>query len=321
MAKRFLIGVLVATVFGLGSIAIADAADKTDKGYIFAGPRIKESSVTTKAGVVFEANCQRGIIVSENPEGPWHQATFFSRATTVKGPDGKAIGDVAICETTDPDGDSAWMIYSWWYAEGSGSFRFYAGTGKWEGINGEGKLLGMLRERADGYTMPKWELSWSIQPYKPADKVDFEALVKKEKYTDHDKGFSFHGPHAVTETTTLSNGLALLANIQSGVIISENPNSPRHYAVGVDHGTSIKDTASGKTLGDVVLIRCVDPDGDATWLAHWWFYGKGSGNYQFIGGTGKWKGITGVGRTLGMLLERKDDWFMLNWEFWWRIDR
>ncbi|MGA2362587.1 MAG: hypothetical protein ABSG73_09020 [Candidatus Aminicenantales bacterium] len=54
------------------------------------------------------------------------------------------------------------MIYSWWYAEGPGTFRFYAGTGKWDGICGEGKLLGMLLDRKDDWLMLNWEFWWRI---------------------------------------------------------------------------------------------------------------------------------------------------------------
>jgi hypothetical protein len=52
------------------------------------------------------AYSRKGVMVSGSPDSPWHQATFFARGTTVKGPDDKAVGEVALCEITDPDGDS-----------------------------------------------------------------------------------------------------------------------------------------------------------------------------------------------------------------------
>ena len=47
--------------------------------------------------------------------------------------------------------------------------------------------------------------------------------------------------------------------------------------------------------------------------------GQAAGTYEFIGGSGKWKGITGVGVTRGMLRGRTDDHFMLKSEMHWNI--
>ena len=69
-----------------------------------------------------------------------------------------------------------------------------------------------------------------------------------------------------------------------------------------------------------MLLEDTDPDGDIVWLYHEWWYGKGPGSYEFIEGTGKWKGITGRGVTLGMLRPRTDDHFMLRSEMHWNIE-
>ena len=42
--------------------------------------------------------------------------------------------------------------------------------------------------------------------------------------------------------------------------------------------------------------------------------------YKFIGGTGKWEGIRGEGKTLGSLKRRTDDYHLLRSEIHWRID-
>ncbi len=69
-----------------------------------------------------------------------------------------------------------------------------------------------------------------------------------------------------------------------------------------------------------MLLEDTDPDGDVVWLCHIWWYGKGPGTYEFIGGTGKWQGIVGVGVTRGMLRPRTDDHFMLKSEMHWSIE-
>jgi hypothetical protein len=51
-----------------------------------------------------------------------------------------------------------------------------------------------------------------------------------------------------------------------------------------------------------------------------WRYADGPGEFFFIEGTGKWKGIRGRGNTLGMASDRADDGAMPKWEFHWEIE-
>ena len=75
--------------------------------------------------------------------------------------EGKFIQEVALCETTDPDGDLTWSIL-WRPSKGPIVFHFVMGTGKWEGITGEGTTLGMLRGRTDDHYMLRSEIHWKI---------------------------------------------------------------------------------------------------------------------------------------------------------------
>ena len=286
-----------------------------DTGYVFSGPHITQVKKTLKTGITWVDNVQQGVMVSENPNSPWYQATFLSHGTTLIDAEGKVLGDVALCEMTDPDGDTTWMMISWWYAEGPGQFQLVQGTGKWEGITGKGKTIGSVRERNDDHFMPEWEMNWEIKPGVKAFSPP-EGTV----YTDHDVCLSFHGPHVTESTKVLKNGHILIASHQAGVLLSDNREavSPRILATCFDLGTTIQD-ANGKTLGDVMLLEDQDPDGDFVWLCHVWWYGKGPGWYRFIGGTGKWKGIQGEGITQGMLAPRVDDHYMLKSEIHWCI--
>ncbi len=135
-----------------------------DQGYVFAGPHITQATKKLKTGITWVDNYQQGVVVSENVNSPWYRATFLSHGTTLIDSAGTILGDVALCEMTDPDGDTTWMMISWWYAEGPGEFQIVQGTGKWEGITGEGKTLGSLQERSDDHFMPKWEMHWEIAP-------------------------------------------------------------------------------------------------------------------------------------------------------------
>jgi len=289
----------------------------TDTGYIFSGPCVEEKKKIVKKGTLLIDNHRTGVIFSENPNSPWHQATIYSHGSIMKDSEGEVIQEVALCETTDADGDLTWSIL-WRPPQGPVTLHFVVGTGKWEGITGKGRIPGTIRDRADDHIMPKYEIQWKVDR-KSSGKI--ESLVKKGAYTDHATSLSFHGPHVAESSRDLANGLSLEVSTQSGVLLGEDPEvvSPRSYATCYDRGTTVK--KDGKTLGDVMLLEDTDPDGDIAWLIHVWWYGKGPGTYQFIGGTGKWEGITGEGTTLGMLRIRTDDHYMLRSEIHWRIDR
>jgi hypothetical protein len=255
------------------------------------------------------------VVVSENAASPLHHATLFAQGTTVEDADGDVLGDARLWEFTDPDGDSAWAIGLNWPASGPCTYRLVQGTGAWEGISGLFHTLGTMLERADDHAMLRWEADWEVGPKRA---WNYEALVEEGAYTDYDTGYSFHGPHVVTGTKSLANDLVLVANVQAGVLISENPDSPRHDATCYDRGSTIK-TPEGRALGDIMLLEDTDADGDVVWLYHEWWYGQGPGRYQFLGGTGKWAGIAGVGKTLGMVRRRADDHYMPTWEMRWKI--
>ena len=77
----------------------------TDSGYLFVGPRVTTRTKALKNGLVLVATHQSGAIVSTHRQSPWHHATFFAQATLVKDSEGNVLKEVALLETTDPDGD------------------------------------------------------------------------------------------------------------------------------------------------------------------------------------------------------------------------
>lgn len=290
---------------------------ETDTGYIFSGPRLEKKSKTLKNGNAIVAYHQSGVVVGESEKSPWHHATLFCQGTSVNDADGQLIQGIDLCEAIDPDGNISWG-FLWRPAGGPETFQFILGTGKWQGIRGEGRLRAPIQNRADDHLMPGFEISWEVDAEHSslADHIDAGG-----DYPESDRCISFHGPHAVDSTKELSSGYILEVNSQSGVLYSENPEavSPRNYATCFDRGSTIKD-AQGKTLGDVMLLEDTDADGDVAWLYHLWWYGEGGGIYKFIGGTGKWKGIIGDGKTGSMVAPRNDDHYMLRSEIRWRIE-
>ena len=292
-------------------------AQGTDAGYAFLGPAVLKRSSPLRTGITLGAYQQSGVLVSETPHSPWRHATFLIQETIVTDAEGRLVREVGLCETIDPDGDLTWSIL-WRRATGPGRLTFVAGTGKWEGISGHGEVADPVEKRADDHVMPRWTIDWQVDRAKGATP---DIAIEKARYTYHDVGFSMHGPHVVEATKELANGFRLEVNTQSGVLLSENrdANSPRNFATSFDRGTTVMQ--GEKRIADVMLLEDTDPDGDVAWLCHLWWYGTGPGRYWFIGGIGKWEGITGEGKTLGVLRYRADDHWMLRSEMHWNINR
>ena len=80
----------------------------TGTGYLFIGPAVPTRTKTLRDGIALDAYHKTGVIVSENPQSPWHHATIFLQGTAVSDRQGQTIRDVALCESTDADGDLTW---------------------------------------------------------------------------------------------------------------------------------------------------------------------------------------------------------------------
>jgi hypothetical protein len=132
----------------------------------------------------------------------------------------------------------------------------------------------------------------------------------------------FSGRHVPDgELHEIANGHVLVPNGQRGVFISENPDSPWHHATFFAHGTTVKDGPDGKALWDISILEAVDPDGDVTWAIIAQEYAKPPYDFYFIGGTGKWYGITGEGEATGMVRDRVDHYNMPTWKISWKVVR
>ena len=289
-----------------------------DSGYIFMTPTVERGRKVVKPGVVLVNNHKQGTIYSDNKDSPWHNATYYAHGSILVDDEGKFIRQAAFCETIDPDGDVTWSIL-WEPTPGNAIYHLVVGTGKWKGIAGKAKITGAA-SRADDHTMPTFNMSWEIDE---KNDLTVPAFEPKGPYTNHATSLSFHGAHVTENIKELASGLRLIINTQLGVLVGEgtveeNLNNPRGYAASSDKGVTV--WSGDERLSDVMLLEDVDPEGDITWLVHVWWYARGSGLYKFVGGTGKWEGIRGEGKTLGALMRRTDENHLLRSEIHWRID-
>ena len=295
----------------------AQTSAKKDLGYVFSGPREELKSKKIKENVIIQAFTQRGVLITDNMESPWYNATLFAHGSVIKNLGGDILEEVVFYEAADVDGDLTWTVLYYPDPDQPGTYTIIQGTGKWSGIHGSGKTTGLYAERVDDHQMPTYEITWEIDPLNPPNS---EIIPEKEKYEFRDECLSFHGPHVHISEKELDNGISLEFSSQSGVLMSQlgpDTPSPRNGATCYDRGTTVR--MNGKTLGDIMLLEDTDADGDVVWLYHIWWYNKGPGTYNFIGGTGKWDTIEGVGVTRGMFKGRTDDHFMLKSELVWNL--
>ncbi|MDA0350321.1 MAG: hypothetical protein O3C43_19645 [Verrucomicrobia bacterium] len=138
--------------------------------------------------------------------------------------------------------------------------------------------------------------------------------------TADDSGYLFLGAKEERRVKKFKDGNTLTAYHQFGTVASNEANSPWNRASFFAQG-SVLTNSDNVLIAEVALCETIDNDGDITWMYHEWWYSNPPGSYEFIGGTGKWKGITGYGATRGMLRGRTDDHYMLKSEMHWNIKK
>ena len=316
MANRF-ISILIPVLLIIIDPVDLKAQKKSgnSQGELFLQPIEVKRTKVIKKNALLVSHHQTGLMQTKDEESPWYNASFFIQGSIVKDTSGGIIQQVALFETVDDDGDLSWGTI-WQEMDGCYTIELKMGTGKWKNIQGEGTMKELDLLRVDGHQRFRWEFNWVVDF---ADRMNPESTAFDGMYKYHDVGLSFHGPHIEDFRKELSNGITLLVSNQSGVLLSDDRGafSPRNLATCYDRGTTY--IRNGNVQGDVMLLEDTDPDGDIVWLYHEWWYNKGPGKYEFIGGIGKWKGITGVGITRGMLKKRSDDHFMLRSEMFWNM--
>jgi hypothetical protein len=132
----------------------------------FHGAHVTENIKELASGLKLIINTQLGVLVGEsttvvNLQNPRGYAASYDKGVTVWSGD-KRLSDVMLLEDVDPEGDMTWLVHVWWYARGHGLYKFIGGTGKWEGIRGEGVTLGALMRRTDDYHLLRSEIHWRI---------------------------------------------------------------------------------------------------------------------------------------------------------------
>ena len=136
-----------------------------------------------------------------------------------------------------------------------------------------------------------------------------------------DAGYLFLGPQDEFTSKSIKKDVVLTAFFQEGVAVSDNTASPWYRASVFAHGSFVK-YQDGDKFKEVVFIEATDTDGDQTWSVLWLPDADiKHGEIEIIQGTGKWSGITGKGKTTGLMEKRADGFIMPGYEISWEIDK
>jgi hypothetical protein len=272
----------------------------TDEGYVVVRAPVIEHTAQFKNGRKHDIYHAYGIFASDNPDSPFYRATYYSQGSVVTDPVGE-LGEVAIITIVSPDGSVSWVYLNSLYVDGPIEFYFANGTGRWHGITGGGTFEQPVR-RTDGGKMANWKLEWKMD-------LDNRQVITGSPdwgppYTNRSIGFTFHGLHLTQEAVDIGNGLVLLENDQSGRVYMDSPDDPFHLTDGYYQGTTVQDVSGEEypelradgVWSDVGIKGYTRADGETLWVIHLSWYHEGHGLYWVIGGTGKWRGMRGVGR-------------------------
>lgn len=121
---------------------------------------------------------------------------------------------------------------------------------------------------------------------------------------------------AAEEIIKLSDTTTLTRFHLKGVIIADNPDMPIHLSA-QDCMGSVLATDDDKPIFSSGSCDSTDNDGDIWWLT-WSGNGDDSSTWQVTGGAGKYKGMTGSGKS-EWIIQMSDGRSVLHWEGSWQM--
>jgi hypothetical protein len=134
------------------------------------------------------------------------------------------------------------------------------------------------------------------------------AAAAEAQQTVSSSGHGVFVPQA-SESYQLPSGETVQRDQSSSFIVADDPNSPFHLTSWNCTGTVVM-SADGTSGSGGGYCDGVDSDGDVWWI---WWNGAGGGEWGFLGGTGKFEGIEGVG-IWKIEYEWPDGKFINSWE-------
>ena len=113
----------------------ANAQERQISGYAAYIPG-HSNTVTLADGRSLVENTIHSVLIEDDPQSPTHLMAQDCGGTNVLGSDGTPIQIVGSCTAIDADGDLFYISYQ--NTPEGGTWRYMGGTGKFDGVEGDG---------------------------------------------------------------------------------------------------------------------------------------------------------------------------------------
>lgn len=140
-------------------------------------------------------------------------------------------------------------------------------------------------------------------------------LLPLTAVADKGEGQAFYEP-TVLGTVELADGSVISRVSSSGFVTSKDANNPFHMVNQVCTGTDVLAAGQSESIA-YGYCEGLDRDGDMYFIS--WYNGPDKNTWQFLGGTGKFDGISGGGTTVNAFAWA-DGKYAINWKGTWTIN-
>jgi len=155
--RTFLVSAGAAVLF-LTLAPGSEAQERSDSGS-FSFSTTSSEEMPLNDGTVLLRVVQSGMVLADDPASPLNRSATTCSSTTVIDTATQAAVTAGYCDPVDVDGDM-WSI--WYKADvDGGTWGFLVGTGKFEGIQGEGTFWAG-EAWADGRGINYWEVTYTL---------------------------------------------------------------------------------------------------------------------------------------------------------------
>ena len=155
--RTFLVSAGAAVLF-LALAPGSAAQERSDSGS-FSFSTSSSEEMPLGDGIVLMRVVQPGMIFTDDPASPLNRSATTCSGSTVMNTGAQTAATAGYCDMVDPDGD----VWTAWYKgdQDGGVWGFSVGTGKFEGVQGEGTFRAG-EAWADGRGINYWDVTYTL---------------------------------------------------------------------------------------------------------------------------------------------------------------
>lgn len=155
--RTFLVSAGAAVLFL--TLAPGSAAQERSDSGSFSFSTTSAEEMPLGDGIVLMRAVQPGMILADDPASPLHRSATTCSGSSVMNTATQTAAIAGYCDMVDEDGD----VWTAWYQgdQDGGAWGFLAGTGKFEGVQGEGTYRAG-EAWSDGRGINYWEVTYTL---------------------------------------------------------------------------------------------------------------------------------------------------------------